>query len=628
MPNYGNEQQYQDILQSASAKICVIAGPGSGKTTEVLLPKAKQVVADEGVDIDEVLLLTFSRLTALELKNKVKALDRVPHASTLHSLCLSFLLSEDNHDIRSRIDSIMLDFEKEILISDLKLKFTDKSKRQLKKTLDEFGAGWAVKQHDEVFNENDEHRLFKLEVLNWLSEHEAALMEEIVYFAVDLAKKLKDGGVIPDFIDKPKYIFVDEFQDLNKLEQEFVEILAENSQLLVVVGDPDQSIYSFKFAHPEGIIDFSNRSDVECKRLTFSGRCGRKIINVANQLLTQADPQRTQLLNSLPNAEEGEVQLLTKYTQQEEFDEVLSSIAAKLNSGINEKDIFILVPRRKLGIEFARYANTEKQNKNIDSSIIFHFTIKSELTEKEKEKILEFSLIANSSSVLHLRSCLGLGDNNHFAKEIEQLKRRYGTIKNAFSDAKAEDFDRRKRRIRMLCERINNLKELIESFQSEESVTNIIDRLLPENDPDIVELRRIFLELKEEGDTVKILYDKFIDYTRTIHYRDNVVRIITLMSSKGLEADHIYVLGCNDGNIPGQNRSAYLNNHDFKNEQRRLLYVACTRAKKSLTVSWSRNIPFAQSRGHYTGSVGTITINGGRYSQVGISEFLQDLDIS
>lgn len=627
MPNYGNEQQFQDILNSTSSKICVVAGPGSGKTTKILLPKAKQIVGNESVNIQEVLLITFSRLTALDLKNKVKTLDRIPRASTLHSLCLSFLLSEDNHDIRSRIDSILLDFEKEILISDLKLKFTDKSKRQLKKLLDEFSAGWAVTQHDNVFNENDERRLFKLEVLNWLSEHEAAMMEEIVYFAVDLAKKLKNEGVTPAFVDVPKYIFVDEFQDLNKLEQEFIELLAENSHLLLIVGDPDQSIYSFKFAHPDGIIEFSSRSDVESKTLTFSGRCGKKIINVANQLLTQANPQRTQLIQPLPNAEDGEVKLLTKNTQQEEFEDILDSIAARLNAGVDAKEIFVLVPRRKLGIEFARFANAEKQNKNINNSISFHFTVKSALTEKEKEKILEFSLIANPGSVLHLRSCLGLGDNNHFAKEIVQLKAGYGNLKNAFNSARPDDFGIRQRRIRALCERIRILKEMIESFQSEEAVANIIDRLLPENDPDVVELRRIFLDLMEEGDTVRVLYDKFIDYTRTIHYRNNVVRIITLISSKGLEADHIYVLGCNDGNIPGQNRSAYLNDHDFKNEQRRLLYVACTRAKKLLTISWSRNIPFAQSRGHYTGSVRTITINGERYSQVAISEFLQDLDM-
>ena len=80
-------------------------------------------------------------------------------------------------------------------------------------------------------------------IVNWLEEHEAAMMEEIVYFAVDLARQLPDARVLAE----PQFIFVDEFQDLNRLEQEFIGQLAAQSQLLLVVGDPDQSIYSFKY---------------------------------------------------------------------------------------------------------------------------------------------------------------------------------------------------------------------------------------------------------------------------------------------------------------------------------------------------------------------------------------------
>lgn len=87
-------------------------------------------------------------------------------------------------------------------------------------------------------------------------------------------------------------------------------------------------------------------------------------------------------------------------------------------------------------------------------------------------------------------------------------------------------------------------------------------------------------------------------------------------------------MGCNDGNIPGNNRSVYLTDHEHKQEQRRLLFVGVTRAKKSLTVTWSRNILFSQSPGHYTGSVRTVTIDGERYSQVGLSEFLQRINFS
>lgn len=184
----GNNPKFAEILNSSSQKICVIAGPGSGKTKGILVPKAKQIIANLNIDTDEILIISFSRLSAQDLREKVKAFDRVPRASTLHSICLSFLLSEDNHDIRKRIESIVIDFEKEVMLSDLKILFPRTGKRGLKRMLDEFSAGWAVRPHDEVFNEDDTRRSFKAAVINWLDEHEAAMMEETFVYPLMVHK--------------------------------------------------------------------------------------------------------------------------------------------------------------------------------------------------------------------------------------------------------------------------------------------------------------------------------------------------------------------------------------------------------------------------------------------------------
>ena len=192
----GNAAKYIKILKSSAEKLCVIAGPGSGKTKEILIPKAKQIISNSEIDPEDILILSFSRLSAQDLKEQVKDFDRVPRASTLHSVCLSFLLSEDNHDIRKRVETIVIDFEKQVMISDLKIIFPQTNKRELKRMLDEFSAGWAIRPHDEVFNEDDNRKNFKTAVLNWLDEHEAAMMEEIVYHAVDLAKAGADGVII------------------------------------------------------------------------------------------------------------------------------------------------------------------------------------------------------------------------------------------------------------------------------------------------------------------------------------------------------------------------------------------------------------------------------------------------
>ena len=620
--NQQNNNDYNKILLSNAEKFCVIAGPGSGKTTKVLIPKAKQLIEVDEIEPNKILLLSFSRLSAIDLQRKIKKsnLQKVPRASTVHSFCLSFLLSEDNYDFRKRVNSIILDFEKEVLISDLKLIFPLIDKRKLKKKLNEFSAGWATKPHETVFERNQEDQKFKNAVVNWLSEYEAAMMEEIIYFAVDLAKKLPSSQLI----DEVEYILVDEYQDLNKLEQEFINILAKDSKLLLVVGDPNQSIYSFKFAYPSGILDFANRNDVEKYSLPFSGRSPKKVINVANQLLLQNNPSRTNLIKSLPNKEEGERKFKSFENQQEEFNFVLSSIIQRLKKDIEPKNIIILVPRKKLGMEFVKFANERKEG-SMNGDVDFAFIQKVGFSDIEKEKILLFSLLINSESPLHIRSYLGLGDNDHFYREILKLKQKYGGIQEIIRRANPEDFPKRNKRLKKICERVQQLSTFLSENKDKNSAKEVIDLLFPPDNEELSNLRGIMAKLMEENDTRSQLYTKFIDYIRTIPYGKNTLRVMTLMGSKGLDADHVYILGCNAGNIPGENRSAYLSDYEYKREQRRLLYVGFTRAKKSLTVTWSQWIPFQQAKGHYTHTIMTRRLNGKVYGKVGMCPFLQGL---
>lgn len=611
----GNKPKFAEIMNSSAQKICVIAGPGSGKTKGILVPKAKQLIADHKIDTDEILIISFSRLSAQDLREKVKDFDRVPRASTLHSFCLSFLLSEDNHDIRKRIESIVIDFEKEVMLSDLKILFPRTDKHRLKRMLDEFSAGWAVRPHDKVFTEDDTRRGFKAAVINWLDEHEAAMMEEIVYHAVDLAKKIKSN-----FIEKPQYIFVDEYQDLNNLEQEFVTLLGSNSKLVVAVGDPDQSIYSFKYAHPEGIMSFAEPDNVEKHSLTYSGRCAKKIINVANQLLRQGNPSRTEFLLPLPEAIEGKASLVQKDKQEDEFVFVLNAILQGIKNGTNPQDIIVLVPRKKLGAEFVKYTRTQQ----LLDDLLFKFVVKNEYSKIEQEKILLLGILANPKSILRIRTYGGLKDRDNYSAEFAQLKRKYGNLREAIQRADPNDFNRRQRRVRSLCTYLQELRRFVEQHKDRANLDEILDEIIPSTNTKLADLRSIFTELKEEGDTIQSLYSKFLDYSRTLEARGRVVRVMTLIASKGLEAERVFIMGCNDGNIPGDNRSAYLTDHEYKQEQRRLLFVGVTRAKKELTVSWSRNIPFQQSCKHYTRSVRIVTIGGVKYSQVGLSEFLQD----
>ena len=611
---------FDEILKSTASRISVIAAPGSGKTKRVLLPKSQQVLADQEIDPKSVLFLTFSRLSAKDLKDRVGSMERTPRVSTVHSMCLAFLLSENSHGMRKRVESIVLDFEKEALLWDIKLIFPEQDKRDLEKMLNEFSAGWAVQPHDKVFEEDEQKRRFKAAVINWLNEHEAATMEEIVYGAVELAKQLGQT----DFIRSPQHIFIDEYQDLNLLEQEFIEILATESKLLLAVGDPDQSIYSFKYAHPSGIKSFAKSAESYSSLKT--GRCPKKIVEIANQLLVQADPGRTDLLESIQE-NDGEVHFIQKTTQEKEFSHALKSIAERLKGGAAPSDVIILVPKKALGSDFTEYANLHKKEVDISEEINFKFDSKINLTAIQHERILLLGLIIKPDSLLHIRGYLGLGDMRTNAREIKLLKDKYGNLVNVLKVATPDDFPSRQTRIRKLCNRVIELRSFLDSHKNAEDINLILEELFPTEQDDTKAIRTILEELKEEEDTLSSLYSKLIDYMRGIPTSPQDVRVMTLMGSKGLEADHVYILGCNDGNIPGSNRSSHLSDIEHKEEQRRLLFVGVTRAKKSLTISWARYIPLSQSRQQHTRGLNAVRVPGHPTQMtLGISEFLQGLN--
>jgi len=616
----GNEAKYAEILGSTARVIILVAGPGTGKTSGVMIPKASQLLSSEEINHKSIILASFSRMAALDLKKKAKKLDRSPYAATVHSLCLSFLMSENDHAIRSRISSIVLDFEKEALLSDLKIIFPQKNKNELRKDLTLFSAAWSQQPEDEIFEEDDARKAFKRTVINWLAEYEAALMEEIAYHAVKLGRTLPDAP----FFQGIKHIFVDEFQDLNKLEQEFIKLASVNADLLVIMGDPDQSIYSFKFAHPKGIDTFAdNFEETEKHTLVYTGRCAKKIIAISNQLLLQGEPTRTSLLQALPEKEDGEVHLVRRETQDEEFEYVIGKIRTLIQSGVSPEDILVLSPKKKLGNIFVQYAKDNQQDEN---AVSFAFLQKKDFSLLQQERVTLLGLLANPSSLLRVRTYLGLQDEYNFAKELAQLKEKYGNLSEILKNAKEEDCLPRQQRLKSLCRKITELRDFLSDHTQQQNLTQTIEELFPEDNEELKELRKILDSVQEEGDSLSSLYSKFTDHMRQITSLPEVVSVMTPLASKGLEADHVFIIGCNNGNIPGERRSDHLSDLEHLEEQRRLLYVAFTRAKKTLTVSWSRYIPFNHARGQNTTSVATRRINGKMWAQVGICQFLGDLE--
>jgi ATP-dependent exoDNAse (exonuclease V) beta subunit len=341
--------------------------------------------------------------------------------------------------------------------------------------------------------------------------------------------------------------------------------------------------------------------------------------------LCQANPQREELLQCRDGQIDGEVHFIQQATQELEFGSVLHRIASHLKNGCPARDIIVLSPKQPLAFEFAKYAETHKSAHDISDDTDFAVTLRPRFNDVEQEKILRLALLVSPESLAHIRSYAGIGDDNHYAKAVSQLKEKYGGMSQALENAKEEDWPSGHTRIRTVCKRMKDLRGFLGDLHNVDSAETVLEVLFSD-DPALANVRRMFEGLLEPGDTPKQLFDKFVDYVRNVSSKDTSIRVMTLIASKGLEAEHAFIIGCNAGNIPGEKRIAHMSDVEYRNEQRRLLYVGFTRAKQTLTVSWSRNISYQQAKKHHTKSVRTWRAKKQKpTSTLGMCDFLGDL---
>ena len=178
-------------------------------------------------------------------------------------------------------------------------------------------------------------------VRQWLQRHHGMLVGEVVYLCVTV---LESQDIPPGQFD---HVVIDEYQDLTAAEQELVRMIWSKSGTLTVMGDDDQSIYRFRFNHPEGIAEF-NTDWPQCKDLTFTDnrRCGERILTTANLMMAEAGSNKPPM--NWKSGRIGEV----KAVQWETLDDEINGLVAYIQANAGES-FLVLVPRRFIGYRLA-----------------------------------------------------------------------------------------------------------------------------------------------------------------------------------------------------------------------------------------------------------------------------------
>ena len=578
----GLEPPHLNIAAYSDSPLRVLAGPGTGKTFAIMRRLCR--LLEEGENPKGILLVTFTRMAAKDLVRKISELgvegeDDIV-AKTLHSFSFSMLQKEQVIEATNRTPRPLLKFEMEPLLHDLKYQDLG-GIRDLRNNVTAYESAWAKLQRDEPgWTQTDQEREFELELVSWLKFHESMLIGELIPIALEY---LRYNPASP-YKMKFNHVIVDEYQDLNKAEQVLIDHLAEGSKLSIV-GDDDQSIYGFKYAHPEGIRIFdSTHSNTHDEILVDCRRCPKSIVRISKELISR-NTRYPKDLFEVSDMTEGEIQLLQWNGMRKEANGLAQIIKYYLeNEGISPGDVLILAQRKNIAHMISE--ELEKLNlKNINSYDEDIF--KGNKIAQERFTLL--NLTANPVDKVAIRCWLGYPRQDWHVKSYSIL--RSYCEKSGDSPCKAlEKISVGRLDLDGCSPLVNRYEELIDIKSSIENKIGLdfVNACFPNDIEECRNLRDIALGILTKDMTPEELFKILVEKISKpeIPQKRSEIHIMSLHKSKGLEADLIVIPSCIEGLIPRiDTEKTPIEQQQELEEARRLFYVGITRTKKVLILS-------------------------------------------
>jgi DNA helicase II / ATP-dependent DNA helicase PcrA len=568
-----------NIAVSAHNRIRVLAGPGAGKSFAMQRRVARLLEA-EAVDPSRILAVTFTRVAAEDLHRSLVSLD-VPGAEqlrgrTLHSLAMEILMR--NHVLRvlGRTPRPLNEFELEPLLSDLRAVHGNKHKRR--SLIRAYGAAWARLQTQEPgFTRTPEEQAFADELVAWLTWHEAMLMDEVI---PHLYQYLRANPGAPER-NEYLHVLIDEYQDLNRAEQDVLQLLGATCSICIV-GDDDQSIYSFRYAHPDGIRQWIDRHPSDEHSIAACWRCPTTIVAMANALIARnRDRLGTTIAPSQRNGV-GEIVVRQYRTAAAEADAVAQKIEDLIAAEIPPGEIIVLAQRQT----FADPVFQNLRHRGIPTKSYYAET---ELdTGEAQRRFALLKLLLNNEDRVALRWLLGYGRTDWHAAAYQQLTERAqedGTSPWRTLEALAEQ------RVAVpqtaaLIARFRDIRTELAALEAlADDVDGFLAMWLPAS-PDTALLADAVNRCRGEAASPAELYDALYEaITRPeIPLAVPEVRIMSLHKSKGLSSPYVFIVGCVEGLLPAQpdRRMTAAQRAAKLEEDRRLFYVGITRVKCTL----------------------------------------------
>jgi DNA helicase-2/ATP-dependent DNA helicase PcrA len=559
----------------------VLAGPGTGKTFALMRRVAR--ILEERNQPRNTLVVTFTRTAAKDLVGQLRGLnlpgaDRVK-AGTLHSLCFEILNRARVLAITGRTPRTLADFENEFLLVDLYdpryggLK--DKRRR-----MRAFEAAWARLQSEQPgWPREQVDRHFHRSLMHWLQFHESMLVGELV---PETLRYLRNNPACQER-RQFTHLLVDEYQDLNRAEQVLLDVLGSQANVCVV-GDDDQSIYSFKYAHPEGIREFPDtHPGTHPEQLVTCRRCPGAVVEMASSLIG-ANPRINRVLRPRAGARRGEVWAV----QWDSLDAEAEGLAEAIGHAIEEREIppqeiMVLTARRRIGYRI----RDQLRSRNLPVRSFFNEEALD--NEASQERLVLLNLLVEPQDRVALRCWLGLGSRNGLPSAYARL-REYAMQNNQHPRQTLGEIASGKLILPGTDRLVSRYQILRTELASLAGLTGVdlITAWLPPANTDLDELRAMALQvLQTTQDPTRIFEQvRYLITQPELPESPDSVRVMSLHKSKGLTARFVVLAGCVTGVIPRvDDRGTQDEQRAELEEQRRLFYVAITRTTDVLIIS-------------------------------------------
>lgn len=587
--NLLNESQYEAVVNT-EGPVLVLAGAGSGKT-RVVTYKIAYLVKEIGVNPFNILAITFTNKAANEMKERAEELlERSINGmwiGTFHSICVRILRKHysSNFTIYDTQDSLNLIKR---IVKDRNLDSDQFKPKSIKNRISDFkNKGMGVKEFQEFAGSD-----FYLKIVGEIFfDYEAAMKEANALDFDDLLLKTvklfeANPSVCEEYSKKFDYIFVDEYQDVNDIQYKFIKAISHVHNNLTVVGDENQSIYAFRGANLENILNFERDfKGAKVIYLNQNYRSTKSILDAANHLILN-NPQKYKRELLATKSDDEKVKCYNLMTGDDEAYKVLEIIENLKDAGEKYSDIAILYRTNNQSRAFEDVFVRNSVPYEIIGGIRFY-------DRKEVKDVLAYLKLLNNPFdsvsferiVNTPRRGVGpktLGDLNEYrlvtgkdyfetlsdigTKSAKKFGEDFIKIREVMNDLPLSEL------VDIVLEKSEYLKELkvSKSPEDESRVQNVYEfvsyvKEYEEKNPES--------ELSEMLNEISLLSD--IDQSKE---EDKVV-LMTVHSSKGLEFRNVFVVGLEEGLFPS--RMSMEDEKDVE-EERRLFYVALTRARDRL----------------------------------------------